>query len=751
MADAPELKQLAAKAAELQQAFFSEPNSLRFEPLGSSAVGGPVAALSESLRRHRQGHADQPVLLPFKARDAKRVVWYACAQTEAMGRALESELASFLGPSFIEFSSPVRPQDAADIHALSLLAGWRVLRFEALNARAEEMVAKQWQTYCRLLSRRPKAATYVVRCFEQVRAAFDRALLARNEADANAAMASMRERFGLSAENRLYLEIRLAAAFERWDQVAGHRLLPTIVHLNLPPETYGDVVEALYEQNVRPYEEAPRIDDLLAEFKDSFLEVARPLLRTRRTSRRGAVLKAFLLHELTQDSPKADACAALLQGLLPGSFGSLDAAIRQRVAALHPVDSYGPAEQALEREEFDRAYDLLWPLNDEVRVLRGLVLCARESEDPVKAQAVLDRLAAAPAPSRQAVEAASPGRLEKLRRVALVNLSRASLSAQLDRVNGESLDSYVERWRELARSVPPSQVLDEPGLAAAAAECVMRQALQEPELFERTYPLWYELFVERVDPDSRLLLVYEALLETTRLRPLSDSELQLLHQIVIALVYAGADKAQYVRAVDEVLAVFMELRSPYIVTWALDVCDALAIAPTRDSDARLRLLSSVVQACSDYQSRLTPLQFGMLRMLCAEAGIELPALLLAGSENDDSQEVAQHPHSEGSRLVALYSLDEPSTRRAMHLLKQLDPQLRIELNADHVCTPRLKALAHSADVFVFAWKSSKHAAFDCVKAAVKTKDHLVMARGAGTTSLVAAAMERVQGGSGALT
>ena len=60
-------------------------------------------------------------------------------------------------------------------------------------------------------------------------------------------------------------------------------------------------------------------------------------------------------------------------------------------------------------------------------------------------------------------------------------------------------------------------------------------------------------------------------------------------------------------------------------------------------------------------------------------------------------------------------------------------------------TPKLKALAHSADIFVFAWKSSKHAAYYCVKAAVPNAGHLIMAEGAGTTSLVKAAAKALGG------
>jgi hypothetical protein len=94
--------------------------------------------------------------------------------------------------------------------------------------------------------------------------------------------------------------------------------------------------------------------------------------------------------------------------------------------------------------------------------------------------------------------------------------------------------------------------------------------------------------------------------------------------------------------------------------------------------------------------------------------------------------------------VAIYSLDESATRRAVEILKSLHPHWVIDTNADQVCTDRLKALAKKSDVFVFAWRCSKHAAYYCVKANSQ-KETLVMARGVGTTSLVAAAVDFLRG------
>lgn len=730
-------------ALALQERFFAPPNYFSVEQVTNDSES--IATFKETLRRHAQGHTDRAVLLPYKPNDSSQVVWYACVHTDAMARALQGELNALLGPSFVRLWPAKRTDDLADQHALPSIAeaGWRAVRLEAVTAKADDIVLRQWRLYWGLLDRRPRAASYVPQTFDGLRAAFDRALAARNEAVAMAALVSLRERFGVSAENRLFLEIRLAAALERWDQIAAHPLLPKLVQLNLPPETYGDVIEALYEVFVRPFEAAPHVHDLLTRFLETVGDIARPLFRTRRTSRRPSVLKTFMLDELTQQQPQTAACQALLQHLPIGAFGALDSAVRDRASVSSAADGVTLAERALEAEQFDRAYELLWPLADDLKVLRGLVVCARESDDSLKASAVLARIDAAESSLRLGVEAASPGRLAKLRGMVPTKVRAAlTLSEQLVRSAHESADQYVARWRELVRSVEPEAVLGEDGLPALAADCLTLQALEQADIFERLYPLWHELFVERIKADRRLVPVYSALLETLRVRDaFGEAELALLHQTLVAMVQADSDESDYRNAVDEVHAVFMTIRSPQAISWGLDVCDSLATMRTRDPDARMRFLVSVIQSCSQFSGRLTPLQRQLVKLLAEESQLQLPDDVLSTPQPDDTSPIEEPLRD---RTVVFYSLDETSTRRAVKLLKELHPYLRLETNADQVCTPRLKSLAQTANVFVFAWRCSKHAAYDCVKAALKAKENLIMAPGVGTTSLVIAALQRLQ-------
>lgn len=724
------------RAQALQRAFFAAPNRCDPTILCSTLEYG--GALQASLRRHASGARDRSVLLPFQEFVNGPTSWFACAASAQMQRALLDEIRAFLGPSFVNERPRDRVPDMADRHALPLIesAGWHAIRFDTLGGGNEIMVLRQWQLYDDLISRRPRVASYVPSSFHQLRASFDRALLARNEAGAMAAMAALRERFGVSAENRLFLEIRLNAVFERWDAIAQHPLLPQLVHLHLPPETYGDVMEALYRSLVQVYESANSLELLLQQFSLAIAELAQPLFSTRRTSRRPAVVKCFILYELIQPAPQLAVCERFLKELPLGAFGVVDAILREQCAQSVATVEISLAQEALANEQFDRAWELFWPLPDNVDMLRGLIACARESDDPAKVAAILARLEATEEAIRVAVESASVTRLARLRASFQAPLLPERLSAQFARWPNELEDNYVERLSEFVRCVDPIALLSESGVVEVAIESLLQLAVENAALLERLYPLWHELFIERTDPDPRLMPLYLEMLEVLRARDVFQrTDQELLHQILVAIVDSG-DDAAYRHSVDTITKVFQDIRSPLALGWALDVCDSLSQRRVRDADARLRLLIQVVQACQEFSSRLESLQIHQLNLLVREANLDLPNL----PEPPSPELVEVLPVDEPRYRVAIYSLDEGATRRAVEILKSLHPNWIIETNSDHVCSDRLKALARSADVFVFAWRCSKHSAYYCVKASSQ-KENLVMARGVGTASLVVAVVQ----------
>ncbi len=726
------------QAAALQAAFFASPNRCNCATISDDPQA--QSALQTCLKGHASGAVDRGVLLPFREAADGPTAWFVCASSMQMLRALQDEVRAFIGPSFAEERAQSRPMDTADQHALPMIeaAGWYSFRLDSPDPRSDTRMLNQWRLYEDLLSRRPRAPSYIPSTFHQLRASFDRALLARNEVAAQAAMAALRERFGVSAENRLYLEIRLAAAFERWDAISQHPLLPRLIHLQLPPETYGDVMEALYRAHAQAFEAGPALGPLLDQFRTEIGVPALPLFKTRRSSRRPAVLKAFVLHELLLDEPQWAVCERLLKELPVGAFGAVDGLVRERCAKSPRAADFEAARAALANEEFDRAWELLWVLPDSVDVLRGLIACARESADPDKAAAVLTRLDTSETAVRSSVESASATRLANLRASFRPPAGQSEKATPFVRWPDEPEERYVERWAEFVRSAESSVLLADKDQVQSAVDCLTHHAIDDPRLFERLYPLWHELFIERIDPTPLLVPVYLEMLEALRARDVFQrTDQELIHQVLVAIVETG-DDASYRQAVDTVSKVFADIRSPQAVVWALDVCDSLSQRRVRDVDARLRLLTQVVQACQEFSSRLDRLQACQVRLLAKEAQLDQPLL----PNEDPSVGVSAQASNETPYRIAIYSLDEGSTRRAVEILKSLHPYWTIDINSDKVCTDRLKSLAHKANVFVFAWRCSKHSAYFCVKAN-SPKECLVMAQGVGTSSLVATAVDYI--------
>lgn len=735
-----------AQATQLQASFFTAPNLYQLDAIGCAETERRIMGmLDPALRHHRQGQEGRPLLLPYRTQADAETTWYACASSDAQARALNDEMMAFIGPSYAHFAA-VGEGGCTSANALvSAAFGRRVLSFTGQRG-CDTKIAEQWQRYWHLLQRRPADCAAIPQTFAQVRARFDRALLAGNEPAARAAIGELRERHGLSAENALFLDIRLLAAFSRWEVIAGHRLLASLLSLRLPPETYGDLVQALYEFHVAPFEVTADPDRLITEFRSELLATAAPLFRTRGSSRRPAVIKSFLLYELAQAHADPLVCAGLLGELPAGSFGAAEVGLRAQVLALQTAaDPAAAAQAALDAEQFDRAYELWWTQVDSVDALRALLRCAREIGDPEHAAAVRDRVRAADPELSAAVQSTSPVMWVRVcdyaaHCIPVVQRWAQRLAWHPD--GPESVTDYIARWREGARAWDAAALVAEPGLPQAAADILLDLAVEHPEVYDQVLPLWQELFVERLPVSAHWLPVYRALLETLRMRDaFGDEDLVLVRAALDRiLIGSGVDHDTYVAVVDEVHAIFEAVNSPHTLDRSIEVCDLLALAPCRDESARLRLLTQTLDLARRCAARLTNTQRTMLAMLTRECGIafEPASDTRADSACDDSGTCVA-----GLRL-ALYSLETAASHRARNVLLQLYPGLRIDLAADEVCTDYLKSLARSVDWFVFAWKRSSHQAYYCIKGTVRSTDRLLMAPGAGTSSLVETANKSLQ-------
>ncbi|WP_322075456.1 protein DpdD [Burkholderia cenocepacia] len=735
--------ELAQTAAAFLEEFFAVPNRFANPFASCGDTCGPTVeevpeALVNAIQRMYNGGIDLPVLLPFRSSADDPLTWYACARDKPGERAVRADLDAFIGPGFADFDIAM----VARTHADDVFEkhGFHAIRFTAIRASFDKHIAEQWRLYWALLERRPIRRTLEHRTFAQLRAALDWALLAKNEPEARAAVAALREQHGLSAENRAFLEIRIAAAFGRWGEILAQDNFPYLLKLRLPPETFGDVWEALYETWLRPMEQSGDVGHLMAAFEAEVRPAAGHLLRSLGRSRRPAALKCFLLHELSQAQPSVDLCTQWFAKLGDDAFGPATPAIGKLVQKLTPKHGFDAAREDMDLERYEQAYDLLWSLEDSAEVLGALLRCAKEIDDPSRAEQTVERVQASGAAISAAVQETRARLLGDVTRLAATKPPE-SLEAQL-RVEAESepaaADNVVELWRELASTDALTKI--DGAMARRLVQTMEDEVLSNSGTFDALLPVWFSWIVERTKPHAPFIPVYSSLLDTIWVRDrYGESELDLIKQAALHVVMAGPTPDQYVQLMERLLSIFDATRSPRYMPWALDLADALMIAPTRDEQARNRLLVAILSAGSEYSARLADAQKALLLLLASETSIPFTILTPEVSKFDEPETLASEAR------VMIYSLDSQATQRAMNVLQTVNPKLKVTTNCDTECTPRLRQHARHADYVFFVSSVATHQAFFCIKDALRNPDSLCQVLGTGTTRIVESVMRRVQG------
>src|SRR5207247_8371374 len=127
----------------------------------------------------------------------------------------------------------------------------------------------------------------------------------------------------------------------------------------------------------------------------------------------------------------------------------------------------------------------------------------------------------------------------------------------------------------------------------------------------------------------------------------------------------------------------------------------------------------------------------LLRQLAAELGV---ANAIADEEPEAAPDQPQsHWGALDGKRVAMYSLQESALRRATSVVVELCPRARVNAFHDHVGgSAALRTASATADVFVLATASAKHAATKFIEEHRPKSRPTLYARGQGSASLLAA-------------
>jgi hypothetical protein len=270
------------------------------------------------------------------------------------------------------------------------------------------------------------------------------------------------------------------------------------------------------------------------------------------------------------------------------------------------------------------------------------------------------------------------------------------------------------------------------GNASGEAECVFRDA----------FGALVEFFVDRLaHPVRGFIPLYTMLIRIVAWNgAVSANELELASTLVQALVSLGPSKDDYVEALDAYSEIIAANSTPGNIDWALNAAEMLAMHGSPDSESRLRFFMAVVELARTQNHRLMPTQLAILSLLAKDYSCT-NLLESFYFQEQKHAETTGYAHFDG--LIGIYTLTESAGQRAREFLRMLLPLARVELNGDGVATERLKHLAINANIFVFAWRSSKHQAYYAAKEARGSRQ-MLLPIGKGSASILSSVLSELE-------
>ncbi|HZK90736.1 MAG TPA: protein DpdD, partial [Stellaceae bacterium] len=684
--------------------------------------------------------------------------WYATTRGFDGGHELGAEINAWLGPAYLSVFETVDPCAADPVaEAMRSRTGGVVYRFSGSDQKSNQLIGERLAEVGALLKRRPATQRLTVRPVGSIRSDFERALLAQDAVEAEALIGELRETGRLNEENLRYIDVRLKAGLGLWPQIArDHWLIQTLSDLALPPQTLADLLEALYRTYVDDVEAG---GDPTATLNSFELHIARRyprLFASRRGIRVPRIIKSFVLFEQLQSPPNPQIIAGLLE-LLPESDRALfperpPSAAATPAAATSTVGDV-QADEAFDDAQYDRALEFYLALPLSRKSISRLLSCVLLiGTDEAKG-----RLLAAIDGSDGAIVAelapAIRKKLENLRSRSVEIADAPRLAPTLPEwmvwaeqlYRGEDLAGAEEAVQQAATNWDLLAFAKDENLSKAFADIVGNLNGDAGAIVRRSVPQIFASFfppgaapLPATKPIGAMLFVLIAMDDV-----LSRTDLDLLAQLQGQLLAMGLSSGDYLSLVGDLADVQNRVSSYAYLPWSLDVCEVLAIAPSPSEagrDARLRLFLQVLGQAQSFAHRLGPQDLLPIEFLARDYGVEADTISWL-KPAQESNAAAQLPSLNG-QTIGIYTLAEAAGSRAKAALEQMFPGCKIAVNSDLVCTPQLKSLAKASDMFIFAWKSSSHQAFYCVKDAL-VKGEPIWAFGKGTASILRAVLDNM--------
>lgn len=684
------------------------------------------------------------------------VLWYAMSFSNAQLRKQAEDLTAFLGPTYSNLTGErarINSRDAID-SAVMHITGGCVMTFRG----PWKAIAGRLGLMYRVMSQRPELTREAIRPTGRVLRDFYMAVQAGSRELAEANIQYLKDKTRIEAVNLTFLRVQMLAGLREWKELAEMPSLGEIIQARRPASVTAMLVQAIYRTQLASFEETGDADGAVSHCRDYILPVFGPLFRVRAGMQNPDVIKAFMIMAVTSQDRN------LCDDLLGYNVGSVDEkSYLEKLSALVPplpavdiLDYIQLASDALTGGDIDKAYS--YAARAQIGIPRAKILleCFYEMQSLEAERLATDSVQSLGQAEREALLSVRRNR-ELWGQItggpavlATDNKPPDDWIGWLSRLNSSGPWNKVqEHSRMLAEETALSDLLTREG---GVAELVGNLSFSRSEEADRE--LYFALphllaFFQKDDlwPRAELRDVYENLLMLLVISTEGgDADLTLFNGLVEALLGLGINKKKYIELLTDARGLWNAYASPVKLDWLLDLTDLLFIYPSMDKEYRNDFFLSASTLIWEFHRRLKPAQWAVLEVLFSDAelgDVYLEACSKYHKVDQENQEQDEIVNLLKNKVVAIYTLTERVSVRVKEMLQKLYPDVTVQVSNDKGGNDRLKNMARTADYFIVAWQSAKHAATEFINANRPEGRPVYYAQGKGSASFLRAIYEAV--------
>jgi hypothetical protein len=711
---------------------------------GSGAAGKVLDWLEKCPipRRH-------PLVLPVRRKDDPNPGWLCIAFSEMQCEELREHLNAFVGTAGCDFEglrSALPPSDKIASVAREWAGGNRIFDFRSLAAAHRDGLRERLEQMIRVWTLRPTIDPGSLRTTEAMLREFEISLVNGDEQSAISWWEEIRAGGRLNAENLLFLKMQIPAAFGRWNDIDLDPNMALLAAAHRPRRTTAILIEAMWhtalEQKVREGD----VDGTLAVMRERLQGPLRGLFRSPAGISRPYLLLTFLI-AAAADAPPRHAVIHALMDRLPE--GTVERGFAEKIVAAVtpaplpistvPVDALAQAWEARKRDDFHGAWLLLIPLPNSVERCRLLLECAAEHWDDDTVPVITAAITTLTEEER--AEVLTPKKLQTWEKISALNgistKAPTDWESWLHEVEiNPSWDQAVSFTRDASALWPVEIYLSSPSkISALAGNLTLERNSKAAEVVRLCLPHIAGYFLNNGPQAAFRELYLDLLLSLALDERFGGEDWSLVENLVSAIMETGPSRADYEHLLSSLTTIWEERGNPRRLDWALDLLDLFTAAPSPDPGARNTFFEAVSASIRKHLRRLEPGQSSLFRLLCCDLEREIPTFLppLEGSADEITTDAL------AGKMVAIYTLDESSGKRASDLIGMIYQNSDIRVNHDHVGTDQLRHLARNADYFLMVTRSAKHAATNFIKdERPKDKRPIDYPSGKGSSSIISA-------------